>query len=52
MRTRNGRGTVAAALKDVRRDWQGWSGAERFTLKLAGSATLALAVILYGAQSL
>jgi hypothetical protein len=40
--------TIAVALKDMRRDWNGWSRAERFTLKLAGTATLALALILSG----
>ena len=38
--------STLAVLRDMRRDWRGWSRAERLTLKLAGMASLAIAAIL------
>ncbi len=39
--------SALTVLKDIRRDWHGWSGAERFSVKLAGLGIVTLAVLLH-----
>jgi len=39
--------SAVAVMKDMGRDWRGWSGAERFSAKLAGLGVLTLAVLVH-----
>ena len=38
--------TAVMVLRDIRRDWRGWSKAERFTAALIGSALAYLALVI------